>query len=283
MNDTSYTLLDFGDGKRLEQWGRYRLIRPDPTATGAPIDSLAWRSADAMYEGEKGKGRWVRHANLPDQWTVAFGDVELIVRLAPYKHTGVFPEQAENWHWMRERGSDRSLRVLNLFGYTGGASIALAKDGHTVTHVDASKPAIVWAKENAALNAIASDRIRWIVDDAATFVGREIKRGNRYDAVILDPPAYGHGPSGKAWRADRDLSPLLENIALLLSDAPAFLVLNGYAQHDTPDSYRRLLTGILRSKTTIAHIDFAIAELTLSTSDGRQLSTGVAARCGFGG
>ena len=281
MHDDSYVLLDFGNGKRLEQWGKYRLIRPDPTATGAPADASMWESADATYEGEKGKGEWVKHAEIPDQWTVGFDDLQMTIRLAPYKHTGVFPEQMENWKWMRAQGKKRSLKILNLFAYTGGASVALAKDGHHVTHIDSSKPAIEWAKDNALLNSIAPDRIRWITDDAATFVARELKRGNRYDAVILDPPAYGHGPSGKAWRAERDLAPLLENIASLFSDAPAFLVLNGYARQDTPDSFRRLLTGILRSKTKIQHIDFAIAELVLSTPDNRRLSTGVAARCAF--
>ncbi len=282
MPDQSYMLLDFGKGKRLEQWGTYTLIRPDPTAQGSSINASTWESADATYEGEKGKGEWVRKSEIPDHWTVDFDDLQLLIRLAPYKHTGVFPEQRENWQWMREHAKSRSLKILNLFAYTGGATVALARDGHHVTHVDSSKPAVAWAKENAALNSIAPDRIRWIVDDAAVFVAREIKRGNRYDAVILDPPAYGHGPDGNAWRAERDLAPLLENIAVLLSDNPAFLVLNGYARQDTPDSFRRLLTGILRSKTRIQHIDFAIAELVLSTPDNRRLSTGVAARCGFG-
>src|SRR4051812_7345514 len=147
----SYTLLDFGDGKRLEQWGPHRLIRPDPTAHGAPRSPALWQSADAVYQGAKGKGTWDQRKPLPDVWPVGFDDIRLSVRLAPYKHTGVFPEQQENWRWMRAAAHSvgRPLTVLNLFAYTGGATMALAKDGHFVTHVDASKPAIGGGKENA--------------------------------------------------------------------------------------------------------------------------------------
>ena len=220
---------------------------------------------------------------MPEHWPVVFGDLTLCVRLAPYKHTGVFPEQRQNWDWARAqgRGRDRPMNVLNLFAYTGGASIALAKDGHFVTHVDASKPAIGWAKENAILNAIPSDRIRWILEDAPLFASRERKRGKRYDAIILDPPAFGHSPSGKTWRMERDLGPLLEDCCALLSDEPAFLLLNGYAQQDTPESFRRLLTAIIYSKAvhTEHHID--TGDLLLTAKDGRPLSTGSIARCTF--
>ena len=278
-----YTLLDFGDGRRLERWGPHTLVRPDPTARGAPARPAAWRSPDAAYEGEKGRGRWVTRAPLPPHWPVAFDDLRLAVRLAPYKHTGVFPEQQQNWRWTRDRAraAGRPLAVLNLFAYTGGATVALAKDGHFVTHVDAAKPSIGWAKENAALNDLPGDRVRWILDDAPAFAAREIRRGKRYDGVILDPPAYGHSPTGKTFRADRDLAPLLENCCALLSDRPAFLVLNGYAQHDTPASFHRLLSGVLRAKTALREFKINAAELDLSTPDGRTLSTGTVARCDF--
>ena len=164
----SYTLLDFGDGQRLEQWGSYRLIRPDPTARSTRMNSPLWRLEDARYDGVKGKGKRILRHPLPEEWPVEFDDLRLIVKLAAYKHTGVFPEQLSNWRWMRKHASaaERPLTILNLFGYSGGATIALAKDGHFVTHVDASKPAIGWGKANAALNDLPGDRIRWILDDA---------------------------------------------------------------------------------------------------------------------
>jgi 23S rRNA (cytosine1962-C5)-methyltransferase len=283
MPQTQYTLLDFGDGKRLEQWAAVRLIRPDSAAAGAPADARLWDSADAIYEGEKGKGTWVTRTPIPKDWTVQLDDLQLSVRLAPYKHTGVFPEQQENWNWARARARSaaRPLAVLNLFAYTGGATMALAKDAHFVTHVDASKPAIAWAKENAAMNDLAPDRIRWILDDAPAFVARERRRGKRYDAIILDPPAYGHSPTGKAWRVERDLAPLLEHCCALLSPNPAFIILNGYAQHDTPESFHRLLTGILRAKTHFTNFNIEAKELRLTAANGRPLSTGIVARCAF--
>jgi 23S rRNA (cytosine1962-C5)-methyltransferase len=244
----SYSLLDFGNGQRLEQWGAYRLVRPDPTAETVVPHPELWATADATYEGEKGKGEWRMKHPLPPEWNTEFADLSLVTRLAPYKHTGVFPEQQENWNWMRKKGSGRSLYILNLFAYTGGATIALAKDGHHVTHVDSSKPAITWAKENAALNNIPEDRTRWMYEDAALFTERELKRKKTYDAIILDPPAYGHSPKGKTWRVERDLAPLLESCAMLLSDNPSFLVLNGYAQQDSAESFHRLLKGILHTK-----------------------------------
>jgi 23S rRNA (cytosine1962-C5)-methyltransferase len=283
MHD-AYTLLDFGEGYRLEQWGVYRLKRPDPTASGAfPEHPELWNDADAMYVGEKGKGEWIITKPIPEQWMIVCDDIKLTVRLAPYKHTGVFPEQAKNWNWMRKKAQEqnRPLTILNLFAYTGGATIALAKDGHFVTHVDASKPSIGHAKENALLNDIPTDRIRWMLEDAPTFVQKEVKRGKKYDAILLDPPAYGHGGNGKTWRVERDLSPLLEQCCALLSEHPSFILLNGYAQHDTPESFHRLLTGILHTKTTQKQFTIEVAELSLKSQDGRLLDTGIVARCGF--
>ncbi len=267
------------NGKRLERWGPHMLVRPDPTAKG-PAQTAVW-NPDAEYIGEKGKGEWKKNKTMPDQWNVTFDDLSLIVRLAPYKHTGVFPEQQYNWNWMRERGRGKVLNVLSLFAYTGGASVALTKDGHTVTHVDSSKPAVTWARENAELNGIASDRIRWIVEDAPLFATRELKRGKTYDAIVLDPPAYGHGTSGSTWRMERDLAGLLETCAKLLSPHPAFLLLNGYAQHDTPESFHRLLTGIFHTQTQQKNFEIDAGELVLYTQDRRALSTGITARCAF--
>jgi len=272
-----YTLLDFGDGRRLERWGPYRLDRPDATAMGRRADPELWTTADATYRGEKGKGQWDTRRALPEFWPVAFDDLQLAVRLAPYKHTGVFPEQLENWRWARAVGrkAGRPLTVLNLFAYTGGATTALAKDGHHVTHVDAAKPSITWAKQNAALNGVAADRTRWILDDAAEFAAREVRRGRTYDGIILDPPAFGHSPTGKAWRVERDLPPLLAACARLLSERPAFVILNAYARGDTPVTVRAIMADALRGRR--AKVD--AAELELVTTGGRSLSTGVVARC----
>lgn len=279
-----YQLLDFGNGQRVEQWGQYRLIRPDPTAAGAaPAHPELWKAANAEYHGEKGKGEWITHTLVQEHWPVQFGDLTLLARLAPYKHTGVFPEQEENWQWMRQAGkrAGRELRILNLFAYTGGASVALAKDGHFVTHVDAARPSIGWAKENAAHSGIGADRIRWILEDAPTFVQKELRRGKQYDGIVLDPPAYGHGPTGKTWRVERDLAPLLEGCAALLSLTPSFVVLNGYASHDTPDSFHRLLGGVLHAKAQSTSFRIEAKPLLLKTEDGRELETGIVARAFF--
>lgn len=282
MDPKTYVLLDFGNGQRLEQWGPYRLIRPDPTAVGAPAHPDLWQSADAVYEGEKGKGAWKTSHDFPVEWPVQFDDLILSIRLAPYKHTGVFPEQLDNWRFARSLGtkSGEALTVLNLFAYTGGATMALAKNGHFVTHVDASKPAIGWAKDNAARNQIRADRIRWMLEDAPLFAARERKRGKRYDAIILDPPAFGHSPSGKTWRVERDLPPLLEDCAALLSDHPAFLILNGYARNAGPAGTAALLRNIL-SKHVKTPCEIEAKELALETQDGRSLSTGIVVRVSF--
>jgi len=278
-----YTLLDFGDSQRLEQWGPYRLIRPDPTATAAPSNRNVWSSADAIYQGEKGKGAWSGRRPLPDHWPVQFDDLQLYARLAPYKHTGIFPEQQQNWQWMRRRASlaNRPLTILNLFAYTGGATVALANDGHFVTHVDAAKPSINWAKENAALNSISADKIRWLLEDAPAFAARELRRGKSYDAILLDPPAFGHSPTGKTWRLDRDLPPLLQDCAKLLTPGASFLVLNAYAQNDTPEKLKKQLSPHLRAPA-LKRTEISAQELLLKTPQGRALSTGIVARCTFG-
>ncbi len=276
-----YHLLDIGNGKRLEEWGQYRLVRPEAEALEEPVlPTEEWSRADAVFEGEKGKGQWVTPTPLPESWPIDYGNVKLSVKLAPYKHTGVFPEQILHWDWMRDVGkkAGRPLKVLNLFAYTGAASVVLAKEGHFVTHVDASKPAIAWAKENAVLNEIPGDGIRWMVDDAAEFAARELKRQNSYDAILLDPPAFGHSPSGKMWRVERDLKPLLEICAKLLSDTPAFIVVNGYAKNQTAHSLGRLLEGILHTRFPGKPIRINSAELFLHAETGKDLTTGIYAR-----
>ena len=283
MHTTTYQLQDFGNGQRLEVWGPYRLIRPDPTASGLPASPDLWKNVDAIFRGEKGQGAWEKLKEIPEHWLTQFDDMELLTRLTPYKHTGIFPEQRQNWNFARHtaKNMNKRLNILNLFAYTGGASVALAKDGHFVTHVDAAKPSIAWAKENALANTIAPDCIRWILDDAAIFASRELKRGKTYDGIILDPPAFGHSPTGKTWRSERDLKPLLETCVTLLSSDPGFMILNGYAHHDTPEDFHRLLTGILRTKRKDLTFTVTADDLSIEARDGRSLSTGVVARVIF--
>lgn len=269
-NAAGYALLDAGDGERLERWGAYVLRRPDARALALTrrLPADAWRRADAHYRGDAGSGAWSRRTDLPERWLVTHGDVILTVKLAPYKHTGVFPEQAAHWRWMQAMaahggrhaqdaepaGVHRPLRVLNLFAYTGGATLALAKAGCHVTHVDASKPALAWAKENARANDLPADAIRWIEDDAAAFVARELRRGRTYDAALLDPPAFGRAPKGRAtggaaggglWRLDEHLPALLRDLRQLLPD-PLFVLINDYARDADAGALAALLHQTMR-------------------------------------
>jgi 23S rRNA (cytosine1962-C5)-methyltransferase len=225
-------LLDAGRGERLEQWGPFRLRRPDPRATmPQALSAEDWTAIDAHYRGAAGRGRWDRLRDLPERWTIAHGGLTLVVKLAPYKHTGVFPEQVDHWRWLSRVASQagRPLTVLNLFAYTGAATMTLARAGHHVTHVDASKPALAWARENAVANDLPRDAIRWIQDDAVTFVRRELRRGRRYDAAIMDPPAFGRTPTGRIWRVGDNLPGLLADVVSALAD-PIFLLINDYSR-----------------------------------------------------
>jgi 23S rRNA (cytosine1962-C5)-methyltransferase len=272
----SYALLDFGRTERLEQWGPYRLRRPDPRAVGSPArPDRDWTAIDARFEGEAGRGGWQRLRDVPERWTIDHGGVSLVVKLAPFKHTGVFPEQAEHWRWMTRvaQRTGRLLEILNLFAYTGGATMALARAGHKVTHVDASKPAIVWAHENAAANDLASDAVRWIQDDAATFVRRELRRGRRYDAVLMDPPAFGHAPRGGVWRVDDQLPALIRDAAALLDD-PVFFLVNHYAKDAGPRALARIVADACRWEGG----RWEQGTLRLRAKSGTRLETGVYVR-----
>ena len=279
---SGYALLDFGDRQRLERWGEHTLIRPDSRAegpSGRPAD--AWARADARFEGRVGGGRWERARPLPERWPVDHDGLRFTVGCAPSGHTGLFPEQATHWRWMREALSRRPAgapppEILNLFAYTGGASVALAAAGGRVTHVDASRPAVGWARDNAAANHL--DTIRWIQEDARRFVERARRRGTRYDGVLLDPPAFGRGPAGD-WRLDRDLGTLLEAAAAVLAPEPAFFLVNVYTGDLAAADLERLLTWATGVDPAGQEgIELDAAELLLQADDGRCLSTGVFAR-----
>ncbi len=230
-NWNDYQVIDCSKGEKLERWGDYLLIRPDPQVIwDTPRTHDGWRHPHAHYHrSAKGGGQW-EFFDLPEQWAIRYND--LIFNLKPFcfKHTGLFPEQAVNWDWCREkiRNARRPVRLLNLFAYTGGATLAAAKAGAAVTHVDASKGMVGWAKENAVSSGLSDAPIRWLVDDCVKFVEREIRRGNHYDAVIMDPPSYGRGPKGEIWKIEDSIHSLIKLCVKLLSDQPLFFLVNSY-------------------------------------------------------
>ena len=227
-----YEVIDCSGGEKLERWGDYILLRPDPQVIwqGERKNPL-WKNAHAVYHrSSSGGGYWEPLKKVPDVWSVNYND--LIFRLKPmgFKHTGLFPEQSVNWKFMQEkiRSADRDISVLNLFAYTGGATVAGLKAGATVTHVDASKGMVSWAKENAVASGLSDRPVRWLVDDCLKFVKREIRRGNKYDGIVMDPPSYGRGPNGEVWKLEHQIGELLTEVGKILSDKPLFFVLNSY-------------------------------------------------------
>lgn len=232
-----YELLDASDGERLEKWGKYILVRPDPQVIWKNKKKHPmWQNPDATYKrSNSGGGAW-KDNRLPESWKVGYGDLKFIIRPMGFKHTGLFPEQAANWDWFSDliAASGRKIKVLNLFAYTGGATVAAAKAGAFVCHVDAAKGMVAQAKENAKLSGLAEDSVRYIVDDCKKFVEREIRRGNRYDAVIMDPPSYGRGPSGEVWKIEDCIDELVALSAKLLSDKPLFFLINSYTTGLSP-------------------------------------------------
>lgn len=240
-----FELLDTGDGYRLERWGKFILQRPDPQIIwGRNLNDSQWDKADAIFK----TGDWTIKTKIPKSWQVTWEDISLVAKLSPFKHTGIFAEQAANWEWMRSKTGKTKLKILNLFAYTGGATIALAKAGHFVTHVDASKPSITWAKENHSINKLPSDSVRWILDDAAKFTKRELQRKQTYDAIIMDPPAFGHSPTGKTWKFNEDLPGLLQDAVALLSTEAKFLVINAYATNSSSLALNNLLEDSIKNK-----------------------------------
>ena len=231
-NWKDYELIDTSDGERLERWGDIILIRPDPQIiwSGEKKDPR-WRSAHAVYHrSNSGGGHWETLKKVPDVWSIKYGDLTFRLKPMGFKHTGLFPEQAVNWKLADKliREANRPIKVLNMFAYTGGATIACLNAGASVTHVDASKGMVQWAKENAQVSGLADRSVRWLVDDCVKFVKREIRRGNKYDAIIMDPPSYGRGPDGEVWKLENQIGELLTDTAKLLSDDALFVFLNSY-------------------------------------------------------
>ena len=242
-----YQLLDTGGGLKLERWGEAVLVRPDPQVIW-PQRGAKWSGWDGWYHrSETGGGRWEFRRTLPESWTLRYGALTFKIRPTDFKHTGLFPEQAVNWDWCAEkiRTAGREVSVLNLFGYTGAATLAAAAAGASVCHVDASKGVVQWCRENAALSGLSAAPIRYIADDCLKFVTREARRGRRYDAIIMDPPTYGRGAAGEVWKLEEHLWPLLTECRALLSDHPLFLLINSYTTKLSPLVIGNLLTELM--------------------------------------
>jgi 23S rRNA (cytosine1962-C5)-methyltransferase len=260
-----YEVLDTSNGEKLERWGNYLLVRPDPQVLwNTPHDHNGWRKKNGHYHrSNKGGGEW-EFFNLPNEWSIQYqlptkgicNADGLTFHLKPFsfKHTGLFPEQATNWDWFSSiinsaaRPADKPVKVLNLFAYTGGATLAAAASGAAVTHVDASKGMVTWAKENAVSSGLGDAPIRWLVDDCVKFVEREIRRGNKYDGIIMDPPSYGRGPKGEIWKIEESIWPFIELASQLLSDDPLFFLINSYTTGLQPAVLSYMLNSAITAK-----------------------------------
>lgn len=244
-----YTLIDCSDGERLERWGDYVLIRPDPQVIWkTPKRDPLWKKAHARYlRSNTGGGKWEIYKELPQAWSIGYKDLTFHIKPMGFKHTGIFPEQAVNWDMTAEiiRKAEPQVKVLNLFAYTGGATVSALKAGASVTHVDASKGMVLWAKENAASSGMADQSVRWLVDDCIKFVEREIRRGNKYEIIIMDPPSYGRGPGGEVWKLESEVYALCEKCASLLSDRAQLFLLNSYTTGLSPSVMGYMLGSII--------------------------------------
>jgi len=277
-----YQLLDFGDGRRLERFGEITLDRPCPAAAEMrQANPGAWQNADARFDGrDEQQGQWTYRRELPERWTIAHGRLRFELKRTEFGHLGLFAEQADNWDWIIEQcrlsaspGVQQRPRVLNLFAYTGGSTLAAAIGATEVTHVDAAKNVVAWARRNAELSGLADAPIRWIAEDAAKFVKRELKRGNRYDAVILDPPSYGHGPRGEVWRLSKHLPRLLAACGELTAGRLQFMLLTCHTPPYEPETLRDMMLEAIGGQRAVV-----ARQLTIHSSTGRELPSGVVVR-----
>ncbi|MBR4555221.1 MAG: class I SAM-dependent methyltransferase [Ruminococcus sp.] len=248
-NWKDYKIIDTSDGDKLESWGGKVLVRPDPQIIWkTPHKTDLWYKADAVYHrSAKGGGEWEYRQRLPESWEISYRDLRFVIRPTGFKHTGLFPEQAVNWDLMSGmiRDAGRPVKVLNLFAYTGGATLACAAAGAQVSHVDASKGMVQWARDNAAASGLTDKPVRWLVDDCEKFVRREIRRGNFYDAVVMDPPSYGRGPGGEVWKLEDSVYELVKTCAEVLSDKPLFFLLNSYTTGLSPSVMAYILNEVI--------------------------------------
>ena len=274
-----YEVIDTSNGEKLERWGDYLLVRPDPQVIwNTPKELTGWRKPNGHYHrSNKGGGEW-EFFHLPEEWSISYRELTFHLKPFSFKHTGLFPEQAANWDWCRDliKSAGRPVKVLNLFAYTGGATVSAAAAGASVTHVDASKGMVTWAKENAVASGLADAPIRWLVDDCGKFVEREIRRGNKYDAIIMDPPSYGRGPKGEIWKIEDSIYPFLDLTSQVLSDDPLFVLLNSYTTGLQPAVLNYMMSTVF-AKRFGGHVEADEVGLPV-TQSGLVLPCGAAGR-----
>ena len=274
----AYELLDSGEGEKLERYGQFILSRPDPQALWRKkLGPEKWTSVDASFRRNADGGSWKIRKGLPERWQIELAGLKFWIRPTSFKHTGIFPEQSENWKWIEQTIKQRKEQstVLNLFGYTGGASLAAAQAGAKVCHLDGSKVALTWARNNAEISGLADKPIRWILDDARVFLQREVRRGNRYDGIIMDPPAFGHGPNKELWKIEDHFLDFLNLSKQVLTENPLFFLINGYSAGYSAITYQNNLEDLMRQWKG----ESEIGELTIQESQsGRLLPCGIFAR-----
>ena len=284
--ELSYELLDSGEGMKLERFGDFTLVRPDPeTLWKKSLPASVWKKADALYERKGASGVWKKTDRLPKAWNISYDELTFELRPTSFKHVGIFPEQKIHWHWLKKilkfeqakiahENSSRVIKVLNLFAYTGGATLVWAREGVEVTHVDASTVAIAWARKNAELSGLSSAPVRWIEDDVLQFLCREVRRKNTYDVIIMDPPSFGHGPKGTLWKIENDFYELMNLVTAVLSENPIAIVLNGYTAGYSPLTLENNLNEIQKQYNGTVES----GELVILENSGRKLPSGVFAR-----
>lgn len=272
-----YELLDSGDFEKLERFGEIYMVRPEPQALWKKANQTTWSQAHLVYSRKGREGEWQEHKTVPESWQIAWQDLRFTIQPTSFKHTGLFPEQASNWQYLRQQLKP-GMKVLNLFGYTGGATLAAASADAEVTHCDASKPVVTWAKDNLELSGLADKKVRWIVDDAQKFVAREIRRDNHYDVILMDPPAFGRGPDGEVWQFETHLPDLLDSCAQLLNPDHGLMLVNAYSLGFPGLAVENMV------KTAIPFAKyFETVELTLKETSERafELPTGVVVRASW--
>lgn len=268
-----YELIDSGNEEKLERYGKYVLRRPDPQAIwNKTLSEKEWKTADAYFFREEDKKGWKKNREMQNEWQISFGNLKFNIKPTAFKHTGVFPEQEMNWEFIKskvesERLKGNTIKILNLFGYTGGATLAALSAGAEVTHVDSSKTSVGWAKENAETSGLSKKPVRWLIDDARKFVMREIKRGVKYDGIIMDPPSFGRGSKSELWKIEDDLPKLLEDCSKILSEKPLFFLINGYASGYSSIAYYNLIKPIFEKYGG----KFEAGELAIEESKSKRL------------
>ena len=271
---SDYELLDSGNGRKLERFGQVITDRPDTQAIWLPLKPELWEKANAIFKAENKETPWLFSPGYPIDWTVVFDELKFNLRFGNFKHLGLFPEHASQWKWLHEKVlALETPNILNLFGYTGAATLVLAKAGAKVTHIDSSKQSVEWASENARATDLSEDSVRWIVDDAAAFVKREIKRGAKYEGIVLDPPAFGRGSKGQVWHIEKDLMPLLQNLKEIISNKPgSFVLLSGYAAGFAPQSFAQAVDSVFPD------VAGTFGTLSIEEASSRVLPTGIYVR-----